>query len=59
MINVVQSVFISLAVALFATLLDNFQKTDLAIIVQSTTPDSPLMLNVLSQIQVRLMLSGQ
>jgi len=59
MINVVQSVCMALAVALFATLLDNFQKTDLAIIAQSTTPDSPLMLNVLSQIQVRLMLSGQ
>ncbi|MCX5997935.1 MAG: MFS transporter, partial [Chloroflexi bacterium] len=59
MINVVQSVCMALAVALFATLLDNFQKTDLAIIVQSTTPDSPLMLNLLSQIQMRLMQSGQ
>jgi MFS family permease len=59
MINVVQSVFMALAVALFATLLDNFQKTDLAIIVQGTTPDSPLMLNLLSQIQARLMQSGQ
>ena len=59
MINVVQSVFMALAVALFATLLDNFQKTDLAIIVQSTTPDSPLMLNLLSQIKVSLMQSGQ
>lgn len=59
MINVVQSVFMSLAVALFATLLDNFQKTDLAIIVQHTTPDSPLMLGLLSQIQVSLMRAGQ
>jgi len=59
MINVVQSVCMALAVALFATLLDHFQKTDLAIIVQSTTPDSPLMLNLLSQIQGRLMQSGQ
>ena len=59
MINVVQSVFMALAVALFATLLDNFQKTDLAIIVQNTTPDSPLMLNLLSQITARLMQSGQ
>jgi MFS family permease len=59
MINVVQSVFMALAVALFATLLDHFQKTDLAIVVQSTTPDSPLMLNLLSQIQARLMQSGQ
>ncbi len=59
MINVVQNVFMALAVALFATLLDNFQKTDLAIVVQSTTPDSPMMLNLLSQIQVRLMQAGQ
>ncbi|MDD5397933.1 MAG: DHA2 family efflux MFS transporter permease subunit [Dehalococcoidia bacterium] len=59
MINVVQNVFMALAVALFATLLDNFQKTDLAIIVQSTTPDSPMMLNLLSQIQVKLMQAGQ
>ena len=59
MINVVQNVFMSLAVALFATLLDNFQKTDLAIIVQTTTPDSPMMLGMLSQIQMGLMQAGQ
>ncbi|MCX6006687.1 MAG: DHA2 family efflux MFS transporter permease subunit, partial [Chloroflexi bacterium] len=59
MINVVQSVCMALAVALFATLLDNFQKTDLAIIVQGTTPNSPLMLNLLSQIKVSLMQAGQ
>ncbi|MBN1375953.1 MAG: DHA2 family efflux MFS transporter permease subunit [Dehalococcoidia bacterium] len=59
MINVVQSVCMALAVALFATLLDNFQKTDLAIIVQGTTPDSPLMLNMLSQIKIGLMKAGQ
>lgn len=58
-INVVQSVFMALAVALFATLLDNFQKTDLAIIVQGTTPDSPMMLGFLSQIEVALMQAGQ
>jgi len=59
MINVVQSVFMALAVALFATLLDNFQKTDLAIIVQGTTPDSPVMLGLLSRITAGLMQSGQ
>jgi len=59
MINVVQSVCMALAVALFATLLDNFQKTDLAIIVQGTTPDSPLMLSLLSQIKAGLMQAGQ
>ena len=59
MINVVQSVFMALAVALFATLLDNFQKTDLAIIVQGTTPDSPIMLGLLSRITAGLMQSGQ
>jgi EmrB/QacA subfamily drug resistance transporter len=59
MINVVQSVFMALAVALFATLLDDFQKTDLAVTVQGTTPDAPMMLNLLSQITVRLMQAGQ
>jgi EmrB/QacA subfamily drug resistance transporter len=59
MINVVQSVSIAIAIALFATLLDHFQKTDLAIIVQTTTPDSPQILSMISYIQVMLMQAGQ
>ena len=59
MINVVQSVSTAIAIALFATLLDNFQKTDLAIIVQTATPDSPQILTMISQIQVMLMQAGQ
>jgi EmrB/QacA subfamily drug resistance transporter len=59
MINVVQSVSTAIAIALFATLLDNFQKTDLAIIVQTATPDSPQILTMISHIQVMLMQAGQ
>jgi DHA2 family multidrug resistance protein len=59
MINVVQSVSMAIAVALFATLLDNFQRMDLAVIVQTATPDSPLILSVISRIQIMLMQAGQ
>ena len=59
MVNVIQSVSIAIAVALFATMLDNFQKTDLAIIAQTATPDSPQILTVIARIQVMLMQTGQ
>ena len=58
-INVAQSVTMSIAVALFATLLDHFQKTDLAVIVQLATPDYPGIQNLIGQIQVMLMQASQ
>jgi EmrB/QacA subfamily drug resistance transporter len=59
MINVVQSVSIAIAIALFATMLDNFQKTDLAIIAQTATPDSPFIVGIIARIQAMLMQAGQ
>lgn len=59
MISVVQSVCIAIAIALFATLLDNFQKTDMAIIVQTATLDSPQTLNIIAQVQAAMMQAGQ
>jgi EmrB/QacA subfamily drug resistance transporter len=58
-INVVQSVCMAIAVALFATLLDNFQKTDMAILAQTATMDSPQTLSIISRIQVGMMQAGQ
>ena len=58
-INVIQSVSISIAIALFATMLDNFQKTDLALIAQTATLDSPLALRLISSIRAMLMQAGQ
>ena len=55
---VCRTLFASLGVAVFATMLDNFQKTNLAMMVQTVTPDSAIALRVISQIQVYLMQSG-
>ena len=58
LLNVSKTVFVSLGVALFATMLDTFQKTNLSLMVQTVTPDSGVAMQVLSQIQIRLMQSG-
>jgi len=58
LLNVSKTVFVSLGVALFATMLDTFQKTNLSLMVQTVTPDSAVAMQVLSQIQIRLMQAG-
>jgi EmrB/QacA subfamily drug resistance transporter len=57
-LTVLRTIVASLGVAVFATLLDGFQKTNLAMMVQTVTPDSPLALRAISQIQAYLMQSG-
>ena len=57
-LNVCRTIFASLGIALFATMLDTFQKTNLSTIVQTVTPDSAFALQMLSQIQVQLMQTG-
>ena len=39
-------------------MLDTFQKTNLSLMVQTVTPDSAVAMQVLSQIQIRLMQAG-
>ncbi|MCX5993008.1 MAG: MFS transporter [Chloroflexi bacterium] len=58
MINVSRTIFASLGIAVFATMLDTFQKTNLSMIVQTITPDSVIALQMLSQLQVYLMQAG-
>jgi DHA2 family multidrug resistance protein len=57
--NVWRTVFASLGIAIFATLLDTFQKTNVNIMSQTLTPDSALAMRVISTVQVTLMQSGQ
>jgi len=56
--NVTRTVFGSLGVAIFASLLDNFQKTYLATLSQAVTPDSIEALRVLSTVQVIALKAG-
>jgi EmrB/QacA subfamily drug resistance transporter len=57
--NVSRTVFASLGIAVFATLLSNFQKTNLAVISQTLTPTSPETMHFVSLVQVILMQAGQ
>lgn len=58
-INVSRTVFASLGIAIFATMLTNFQKANLAIITQTLTPSSPYTMQFISTVQVILMQAGQ
>jgi len=58
LINVARTIFASLGIAVFATMLDTFQKTNLSMMVQTITPDSVIALQVLSQMQVYFMQLG-
>jgi MFS family permease len=56
--NVTRTVFAALGIAIFATLLDQFHKTNLGTLVQTVTPNSVEALRVLSVIQVTALKSG-
>jgi MFS family permease len=58
LLNVCRTIFGSMGIAVFATLLDGFTKTNMAHMVQTVTPDSVIALRVLSQMQVYLMQMG-
>ena len=58
LLNVSRTIFASLGIAVFATLLDTFQKTNLSMMVQTITPDSVVALQMLSQLQVYFMQAG-
>jgi DHA2 family multidrug resistance protein len=57
--NVSRTVFASLGIAIFATMLSNFQKTNLAVISQTFTPNSTETIHFISMVQVILMQAGQ
>jgi len=57
--NVFRTVFASLGVAIFATMLDQFQKTNAAVMSQTLTPDSSVAMQLLSSVQVMMMQAGQ
>jgi len=57
--NVSRTVFASLGIAVFATMLSNFQKTNLAVISQTFTPNSIETIHFVSMVQVILMQAGQ
>lgn len=58
LLNVSRTVFASLGIAVFATMLDTFTRNNLAHMAQTVTPDSVTALRTISQIQVYLMQSG-
>jgi len=58
-INVSRTVFASLGIAVFATLLSNFQKTNLAVMSQTLMPNSPETMHFVSMVQVILLQAGQ
>ncbi|MBN1375949.1 MAG: DHA2 family efflux MFS transporter permease subunit [Dehalococcoidia bacterium] len=57
--NVSRTIFASLGVAVFATMLDQFQKTNAAVMAQTLTPDSSIAMQFLSTVQVMMMQAGQ
>lgn len=57
-LNVFRTLFGSLGIAVFATLLDTFQKINMATMVQVITPNSTVALQWLSQVQVYCMQLG-
>jgi len=59
MISVLQMLSVSIIVAVMVTLMDGFQKTSLALMTQSITMDNPVVVGMLSQVQVMLMQAGQ
>ena len=58
LLNVVRTIFASLGIAIFATMLDTFQKANLSEMVQTITPDSVIALRMLSQLQAYFMQAG-
>jgi EmrB/QacA subfamily drug resistance transporter len=56
--NVARTVFASIGTAIFATLLDQFQKTYLGTLTQIVTPDSLDALRIMSAVQVVALQSG-
>ena len=56
--NVLRSVFGGLATAIFASLLSSYENSNLAIMVQTVTPDSGTTLRVMSTAQVYLQQAG-
>jgi EmrB/QacA subfamily drug resistance transporter len=56
--SVARTVFASLGVAIFATMLDGFQKTNLATLTQLASPNSPEALGILSGVQVAALKMG-
>jgi EmrB/QacA subfamily drug resistance transporter len=57
--NVSRTIFASLGVAIFATMLDTFEKTNAAVISQTLTPDSALAMQITSTVQVMMLQAGQ
>ncbi|MCX6006582.1 MAG: DHA2 family efflux MFS transporter permease subunit, partial [Chloroflexi bacterium] len=57
--NVFRTVFASLGVAIFATMLDQFQKANAAVMSQTLTPDSSIAMQLISSVQVMMMQAGQ
>lgn len=58
LLNVWRSIFASLGIAIFATLLDHFQKTNYDVMAQTLTPDSIEAMRILSAAQIAGMQSG-
>ena len=58
LLMVCRTLFASLGVAVFATMLDTFQKVNVAMMVQTVTPNAPIALMALSKIQAYLMQTG-
>jgi DHA2 family multidrug resistance protein len=58
LLNVCRTIFGSLGIASFATLLDNFQKQNIASIIQTVNPDSSVALHLISYAQTLLMQMG-
>ena len=56
--NVARTIFASLGTAIFATMLDGFQKTNLATLTQLVSPTSLEALSILSGVQVAAMKMG-
>ncbi|MGD0355024.1 MAG: DHA2 family efflux MFS transporter permease subunit [Dehalococcoidia bacterium] len=58
LLNVCRTIFGSLGIAFFATMLDTFQKQNVASIIQTVTPDSSVAMHWLSYVQTILMQMG-
>jgi EmrB/QacA subfamily drug resistance transporter len=56
--NVLRSVFGGMATAIFASVLTSYEKFNLAVMVQTVTPDSGATLRIMSTAQVRLQQAG-
>ncbi|MGA2158791.1 MAG: DHA2 family efflux MFS transporter permease subunit [Dehalococcoidia bacterium] len=58
LLNVCRTIFGSLGIAFFATMLDTFQKQNVASIIQTVTPGSTVALGWLSYVQTTLLQMG-